>query len=57
MMLMCAKKHLYFLHVGRIVMVHNIYTLCEYRYRMLHIHEGIPTVDACDRGTHKHLLY
>lgn len=38
-------------------MVHNIYTLCEYSYRMLHIHEGIPTVDACDRGTHKHLLY
>lgn len=24
---------------------------------MLHIHEGIPTVDACEHDIHTHLLY
>lgn len=46
-----------FLHIGYILMVHSIYMLCEYRYHILHIHEGIPTVDVCEHDIHKHLLY
>lgn len=46
-----------FLHTGCILMVHSIYMLCEYRYHMLHIHEGIPTVDARGHDMHTHLLY
>lgn len=45
------------LHTGCILMVHSVYMLCEYRYHMLHIHEGIPTVDACGHYIHTHLLY
>lgn len=38
-------------------MVYNIYILCEYRYYMLYIYEGIFIVDVRDYGIYKYLLY